>query len=207
MLTQKNKIGIVDYGLGNHASLMNILDRLGFKAVLTRDNQELDSCNLIILPGVGSFNAAMRVLELNCLDDFIKNYAIKNRPIIGICLGFQLLTKYSPEFGGNYGLGLLDAKTYALPKCNTGWIDLVANSEHMDPFMIHGEHFYFNHSFAIEVIDKKIIVGYAMLLSQTSRVVAMVKQNQLVGMQFHPEKSQLAGKILLKRVIDKLIYK
>ena len=103
----KRMVGIVDYGVGNHASLINNISRIGHRCRLSDDESVLNNCDLLLLPGVGAFCPAIEALKRKKLDTFIVDYAQKSRPILGICLGMQLLTNASYEGGYNQGLGLI----------------------------------------------------------------------------------------------------
>jgi len=198
-------IAILDYGLGNVGSIKNMLKKIGMKSVITSDEEDILSANAIILPGVGSFDHG--ILNLRSLDCFkTLNYCAleKKIPILGICLGMQLMTKSSEE-GIENGLGWIDAAVIRFcessgPVPNMGWgyiNDIKQNGMFQDfgrPYK-----FYFVHSYYVECSDNNII------LTQTkygdSFVSSFLKDN-ILGVQFHPEKSHQFGINFFKNWIN-----
>jgi glutamine amidotransferase len=112
------KLVIIDYGIGNTQSLINAFKRIGFDNIILSDNEEtINDSDLIILPGVGAYGNAMLELKKRGLVKIIENYSKLNKPIIGICLGMQLLFDNSQEFGTHKGLGLIEGKVLKFPRC------------------------------------------------------------------------------------------
>jgi glutamine amidotransferase len=195
-------VGIVDYGVGNHTSLSRAVLSLGFKCRVTDQAELLDKADLIILPGVGSFPSAAASLTTRGLFDYLRDRANRGSPLLGICLGMQILGSVSLEFGETPGLGLIPGRVVRIGEMewHIGWntVEVVG----IDPLFraIDGKSFYFNHSFVFEEISKHT-VGIARLREP---LVVAVRRDNVVGLQFHPEKSQSAGLDLLKGIIDGL---
>jgi glutamine amidotransferase len=196
-------IAIVDYDMGNVASVANMLKRIGAQSVLTRDPAVLASAERIILPGVGAFDKGMRNLAEFGLRDALDDAALERRvPILGICLGMQLLTERSEE-GNEAGLGWIQAKTVRfrfppesqLKIPHMGWNyvrpvkanPLVSNTER--------SRFYFVHGYYVECNRKEDVLATATYGSEFSCVVG---RDNIFGVQFHPEKSHRFGMGLLE---------
>jgi glutamine amidotransferase len=192
-------IGIVDYGMGNHASVMHSLKSMGFKVRISADPQILDRTDILILPGVGAFPSAMQAMLDRGLVNYLQKQAEKQRPIIGICLGMQLLTTASYEFEYTLGLDLIEGEIIPLTasKWHIGWnaIKCLQQDSLLEPSNYQA--FYFNHSFTYQGADK-----YQIAIAQHSQAItAVIRNGNIVGLQFHPEKSQDAGRELLKSLI------
>jgi glutamine amidotransferase len=193
-------IGIVDYGVGNVASLWHALHALGLRCRVSSEPSGLDPTGLLLLPGVGAFPAAMEALNRTGLSDYVKTWAGRGRPVLGICLGMQLLAESSTEHELTAGLGLVPGTVRSLGtgRWHIGWntIDMV----HDDPLFrgSHGKSFYFNHSYAVETepAHRVCVAGH------DRPVTAVSRRGNVIGVQFHPEKSQLAGREVLRSVIN-----
>ena len=202
---KKISIGIVDYGIGNWKSIDRTIRKLGFKAQITHDPNLLETKDLIILPGVGAFKPAMHAINQNGLDKFIVNYASKNKPILGICLGMQLLAKSSTENGITPGLKLIpgNVKSIGIGKCHIGWnsTEKVVNDNLLS--ISHNRYYYFNHSYAYEN-DKNYVISTSKY--EDKIFPSIIKLNKIIGFQFHPEKSQISGMELLNSVIISICH-
>jgi glutamine amidotransferase len=200
-VTPAVKVAILDYGMGNLRSVEKALEKVGAEAEITSDSAAAESADGVILPGVGAFPKAMeRVRELR-LDELVANRIEAGRPVLGICLGMQLLFDSTTENEGSSGLGLmpgpvgpLAANGYKVP--HIGWSPV--RWEH-DSALTEGlgpeEPFYFVHSFAPRPEDEGDVLGTA---AYGERFACAVERPPLYGAQFHPEKSSTAGLRLLE---------
>ncbi|WP_338554032.1 imidazole glycerol phosphate synthase subunit HisH [Paenibacillus sp. KS-LC4] len=192
-------IAIIDYGMGNLHSVSKAVERLGYEAVVTADPQEILAADGAILPGVGAFGDAMGNLRETKLDEVVKQYAASGKPLLGICLGMQLLFTASEEYGDNEGLGLLPGKVirfqgdYKIP--HMGWNKLSFEQGQSPLFAGLTEgHVYFVHSFHARPEQGSDLLATTDYYQQ---VTAIVGREQVYGMQFHPEKSGELGMQLL----------
>lgn len=196
-------IAIVDYGVGNLFSLKCSLDAIGAEAVVTGDAAVLRNAGKIILPGVGAFEDAARKLQSTGLDTVIKEEAAAGKPILGICLGMQLLFEKSYEFGEHQGLGLIPGSVVPMAGFipaelkipHIGWNALrFQKSSPLFRFIREGDYVYFVHSYFAAHCDEFVIADteYGQYLT------AAVQNKNVFGCQFHPEKSGTVGLNILK---------
>lgn len=197
-------IGIVDYGMGNHASVAHCLRDLGFRVRASNEPAELDQVDALILPGVGAFPSAMRTLHEQGLVGYLQEQARQQRPILGICLGMQLLASASHEHEYTVGLDLIPGEIVAFADggWHIGWNTLECSRG--DPLFgpSDGHAFYFNHSFYYEGPAEYQVA----VTRHPSAFTAVIRRGSVVGVQFHPEKSQAAGKALLGNLIKGLVH-
>ncbi|EDL64635.1 imidazole glycerol phosphate synthase subunit HisH [Bacillus sp. SG-1] len=195
-------IGIVDYGMGNLFSVAKALERLDVPYFISEDVKELRKADGLLLPGVGSFRDAMTLLARQKLIGFIKEYAGSGKPLLGICLGMQLLYDESEENGTTEGLGLLKGRVIRIPRQteemkipHMGWNKLRFVNE--SPLLegLSEEHVYFVHSYYISEADSDDVVATA---EYGVEVPAIAGKDNIFGMQFHPEKSSELGMKLLR---------
>lgn len=202
---KRRTIGIVDYGAGNLASVWRALHGMGHRCRISSERDVLNETDLLILPGVGAFPAAMQALHAHGLVAYLQDQARAGRPIVGICLGMQLLADTSEEMQTTAGLGLIPGQVRALRQArwHIGWNSMEVLGD--DPMFQHsdGQPLYFNHSYVFEAPDP-YRVAVARLRGQDEPFTIAVRRNNLVGLQFHPEKSQAAGRALLGNVIEGL---
>lgn len=195
-------VGIVDYGMGNHASVVHSLRELGFRVRTSCVPSELDHVDVLVLPGVGAFPAAMKVLHERGLVTYLQEQARLRRPIIGICLGMQLLVSASHEHEYTVGLELLpgEFKPFADHGWHTGWNTLECSDD--DPLFrqSNGQAFYFNHSFKYEGPAE----CWVAVTRHHEAFASVIRRGNVVGMQFHPEKSQAAGRAMLKNLVEEV---
>ena len=195
-------VGVVDYGVGNLASVYRALHGLGYRCRVSRDPAVLSATDLLLLPGVGAFPAAMEALHACDLVEYLQQQAREERPMVGICLGMQLLADASDEYRLTAGLGLIPGQVSALAdeRWHIGWNTVEVL--HGDPLLqpSDGQALYFNHSYTFEPA-REYQIGIARL---EHPFTAAVRRGNVVGLQFHPEKSQEAGRRLLRNVIDGL---
>ena len=203
MIAERLKVGVIDYGMGNIASLSGRLNKIGLNCLATSDKKILDKVDLIILPGVGAFPSAMEELIRRNLKGYLIDQAKFKKPIIGICLGMQLLSNGSFEKKYTTGLNLLpgDFLPFKEEKTHIGWnsIKLVKSDNLLKKS--NNEYFYFNHSYFYNGPEKYIMANSF----YQQNFASVIGSNKILGIQFHPEKSQLSGLILLKNIIYGMI--
>ena len=201
----KKVISVVDYEIGNQKSVLNAIKSLGYSGRVTKEITELEKSDLIILPGVGTFCMAMKSLKKYKLNYFLKDYASNKRPLIGICLGMQLLADFSNEIVKTKGLGIIPGSVDSInnPKWHIGWnnIDTFENSclEKFDKYEV-----YFNHSFTYKC-SPEFIQATSNLGNKNTKIIACIKKYKTIGLQFHPEKSQKIGSLMFKSLFNQLI--
>jgi imidazole glycerol-phosphate synthase subunit HisH len=201
-------IGIVDYGLGNLRSVAGAVVHLGYEPHVTADAEELGRCNKLILPGVGAFGDGMRKLRERGLVEVLHQLVHgERRPVLGVCLGAQLLARDSEEFGRHEGLGWIDASVRRLTPGDglrvphVGWNEVHQRGQSsLFDGIDDGALFYFVHSYRIEADDPAIVKGET---PYGVPVTAVIEQGNVYGAQFHPEKSQLAGLKLLDNFLGR----
>ncbi|MDR4889624.1 imidazole glycerol phosphate synthase subunit HisH [Fredinandcohnia sp. QZ13] len=197
-------IGIIDYGMGNLYSVSKALERMNHEYFISSSPDELSKAEGLILPGVGSFKDAMGILHEKGLVSFIKESVAKRTPILGICLGMQLLFEESEENGLTQGLGLLSGRITKFPGVTTsgesykvphmGWNNL--NLVNPSPLLqnIEGGHVYFVHSY-YAITDNENVIASSIY---DVEVPAVVGKGNVFGTQFHPEKSSELGLKILQ---------
>ena len=196
-------IAIVDYGVGNLFSLKSSLAAIGADAVVTADPLTLCAADKIILPGVGAFEDAARKLRESGLAQIIKDLAGAGKPLMGICLGMQMLFEKSYEYGEHEGLGLIPGSVrpirdvipadYKIP--HIGWNGLKFKGEHpLFAGLTEGDCVYFVHSFYAADCDEAVIAT----AEYGAELTAAVAKGNVMGCQFHPEKSGSVGLAILK---------
>ncbi|MFZ3577586.1 imidazole glycerol phosphate synthase subunit HisH [Virgibacillus sp. DJP39] len=193
-------IAIIDYGAGNIKSLQFAFDKIGLETCVTSDKKTIEASDAIVLPGVGAFNDAMRALESHDLLSVLKQEASSGKPLLGICLGMQLLYDQSFEDGEWNGLGLLQGKVQRISSSvkvpHMGWNTLTNHQETPIINQIENDSYvYFVHSYYVAELGTSTLVSSC---NYGGQVPAIVQQDNVVGMQFHPEKSGQAGIQLLK---------
>ena len=195
-------VGIVDYGVGNHTSVLRSVRQLGFRVRISTQPDQLDHADVLLLPGVGAFPTAMERLHATGLVDYLQRAAQLDRPLIGICLGMQLLAESSTELGFTLGLGLIPGTVQAIsePSWHIGWnsLEVAANQP-----LLHnsdGEVMYFNHSYSYKG-PEAFVAAWTRVYEGSQPMVAAIQRGSVWGLQFHPEKSQRAGLELLERLI------
>ncbi|MCT0247434.1 imidazole glycerol phosphate synthase subunit HisH [Synechococcus sp. CS-205] len=199
----RGPIGLIDYGMGNLHSVARAVERLGADLIPVENAGAMDACSALILPGVGSFDPAMERLSQAGLVDPLRAWSHKGRPLLGICLGLQLLFEGSEE-GEAPGLGLFRGTVRALPSSpghpipHMGWAPLIPTNP--SPLLPEGHPpawVYFVHSYAAAPDDSAC--STADVLFADRAVTAAVWQDNLAACQFHPEKSGPQGQRMLGR--------
>lgn len=201
-MNKKISIGIVDYGIGNHLSVSTALKRVGIKSFISSSIPELQSADILLLPGVGSFPIAMHNLNSSGLSSFLQDQASKDRSIIGICLGMQLLAESSWEVDHTNGLGIIPGTFISLPdnRWHIGWNSLDVLQQGNLLLDSDKQVVYFNHSFAYSGPEKYILIN-SYIGESNFRIPAAIGKGKVIGLQFHPEKSQAAGLNLLSNLL------
>jgi glutamine amidotransferase len=195
-------IALLDYGMGNLTSVENSLRYIGFDVEVADNVEALPSFDTIILPGVGAFAKAMEKLNSTGMGGAIKDAALQGKRIVGICLGMQLLFEESHEFGVHQGLGLIKGDVLPfegkIDLCipHMGWNETKSAKSEFDEY--NGD-YYFVHSFYCNPTNEENV------LFKTNYGIeycsGIVENNQIFGLQFHPEKSQKSGLELLKKIL------
>ena len=193
-------IGVIDYGAGNLFSVMNALRFLGLECGIVKEEAELRAADRLILPGVGAFPDAMDRLKKTGLDAVIQEEC-EHKPLLGICLGMQMLFEESEEYGTTKGLGLIPGRVVKMEEPglkipHMGWNEVhVENRCPLSEGVQEGDRFYFVHSYKA-VTDPE----YLSLTTQYGGpVTGLVFRDQIYGAQFHPEKSGALGLAMLRR--------
>ena len=201
-------IAVIDYGVGNLFSLLSSLNYVGLDTKLTNDVEEIKSAKGIILPGVGAFRDAVSNLSKYGLKDILIDEAKNGKPFLGICLGMQMLFEKSYEYGEFEGLGLINGSVEEIKKYipensdlkipHMGWNSLMINDRFKNDKILkdvdNNEYVYYVHSYFAKT-DMKNIVTYS---EYGTKIPGIVKNENVYGMQFHPEKSGDTGLKLLK---------
>ncbi len=186
-------IVVIDYNVGNVRSVCNAFLHIGCDVKLSCEPQDIETAAGLVLPGVAAFGYA--VSALGPLADLIKKLALAGKPLLGICVGYQMLFDQSAEFGCNAGLGLVSGSVVPIPTTqivpHMGW-NLVMLPENMDLFagLSREKHFYFAHSFYPDVTDTQVKIAYT---DYGFDLPASVQKANIYGTQFHPEKSGKTG--------------
>ena len=209
------EVVIVDYGSGNLLSVQRALEYCGASVVVTSSAEKILSASRVILPGVGAFANAMQALSDLGLVSPLRLLDTKKTPLLGICLGMQLLLDESEEFGINPGLGLIPGRVISLPVHDIvdkshkiphiGWSNLLPSTQNIsDDDLLSGirpnDSFYFVHSFMTNVIDPNCNIAHCVYGGHN--IPAVIKKDLIMGCQFHPEKSGESGLKILKNFIS-----
>jgi glutamine amidotransferase len=197
-------IAVVDYGVGNLGSALKAFRHVGADAVLSGDPDVLQSADALVLPGDGAFGATMDEIDARGLAPLLRAAAEQKKPLLGICVGMQVLFEDSDEQGAHRGLGLLRGSVRRLRGARVvphmGWntLDVAAGREH--PILDgveDGAYAYFVHSYACAAAAESVVAT----TSYGGEVAAIVAAGSIVAMQFHPEKSQAVGLRLIENFV------
>jgi len=194
-------VAIVDYGLGNLRSVAGAVEHLGYETIVTADPRVLAAAGKLILPGVGAFGDGMRNLrERGLVEPLTQLVRVEGKPVLGLCLGMQLLLSESEEFGTHEGLGWIEGAVRRIPQNgvrvpHVGWNDLQRTGEsrlfdNLGPEPL----FYYVHSYWADPVDATVVKG---VCDYGRPMPAVIEAGNIFGTQFHPEKSQLDGLTLL----------
>lgn len=202
-------VTIIDYGVGNVASVANMLKKAGHSALLTHDHAQIRNASKLILPGVGAFDHAVARLDATGLRGLLVDRAAAGVPFLGVCLGMQLLLERSDE-GTLEGLGLIAGGSHRFPTegkgeslrvPHMGWNTVERTEAWQDalPSVGTGDRFYFVHSFYVQPEDPAHVMGTSV---HGVRFSSMIRRDNVTGVQFHPEKSHRYGLRLLADFAD-----
>ena len=206
------QIAIIDYSIGNVQSITNALshNRDDIEIILTSERNEILQSDAVILPGVGAFQRAMKELEKRNLPEILSEYIRLGKPLLGICLGMQLLLESSDEFGFAPGLGFLSGEVKKFPESvkdklpNVAWNNLIANSSKWENTILNEitpeDNFYFVHSYICIPSDPDTIL--ATTDYGDIEFCSVMNNKNIYGCQFHPEKSSIKGLQILNNFID-----
>lgn len=206
---------VVDYGMGNIKSVQRGLEQAGASVILSSNPDEIAQADRVVLPGVGAFEDGMNGLVQDELDQALHHFAGKGNPLMGICLGMQMLLTSSQEFGSHQGLGLIPGKVQTIPHSENGvlkrkiphigWSALKksVDSDGWNKTVLQdikeGEFFYFVHSFMAVPGQQAHQLAYC--IDEGLAVTAAIRKDNVTGLQFHPEKSGPAGLQILNRFV------
>lgn len=198
-------IVIIDYGMGNLGSIANMIKKVGSQCIITSDLEKIKNATKLILPGVGSFDNGMKNLkELGMIEVLNQKILIEKTPILGICLGMQLMTKSSEE-GSLPGLEWIDARTEKFVSDNLkiphmGW-NIIRHQKESKLFdaLEDEKRFYFVHSYRVSCNHKEDILTHT---NYTQDFVSSFEKENIIGVQFHPEKSHKFGMSLIKNFVE-----
>lgn len=196
---------VLDYGSGNVRSVYNVLKHLGHNVVISSEEKVIKNSSHIILPGVGSFATAMKKIKENLPMQCLENEVVaKGKPFLGICVGMQVLADKGYEFEEYEGLGWISGSVRKLSSGNlslphVGWNDFLI--ERPDPIfnrLKEYRDFYYVHSYCFDALRKEDVLAFA---DYGEKFSAVVCKGNIYGFQFHPEKSQRAGQVLLNNFV------
>jgi len=197
-------IAIIDYGVGNLRSVEKAFSSQGIEAAVSSDEKVLRAADRLVLPGVGAFAACMQGLRARGFDQLVIEAAHSGKPVIGLCVGLQMLFDEGHEFGVHRGLGLLPGRVVRFAEGvrvpHVGWNQVAIKQGHpIFRDLSDQSFFYFVHSYYVEPGDESCVLGET---EYSSRFASICGRGSVVGVQFHPEKSQAAGLKLLKNFVE-----
>jgi glutamine amidotransferase len=201
----KPKVCILDYGSGNVTSVKNSLDRLDIESLISSSNADIVDASHLILPGVGAFKASMEKINQNLPISLLKTQIAEGKPLLGICVGMQVFAENGFEFEVSPGLGLIQGSEVIeignqVSKPHVGWNSINIQNDHFILRDIEdGSDFYFVHSYHISRIEKTNLIASC---DYGVKFPAVIAKDNLIGVQFHPEKSQQNGDKLLRNFVE-----
>jgi glutamine amidotransferase len=195
-----SQVAIIDYGVGNLRSVEKAFAATGCDAIVSGDEEILRAAQRLVLPGVGAFGACMRALKERGFDRLVREKVSEGTPLLGVCVGMQMLFEESDEFGSTPGLGLLKGSVSRfgneLVVPQVGWNRIHQHREHvLFDGVADGAFCYFVHSFYCRPRDEEVIAGET---EYGQRYASVVARENICGVQFHPEKSQDVGLRMLR---------
>lgn len=202
------RVAIIDYGVGNLRSVEKAFAAGGCEAIVTGDIRELRDAERLVLPGVGAFSNCMQALKERGFDDLVRDRVSSGTPLLGVCVGMQMLFEESDEFGQASGLGLLKGHVRRfsgdLVVPQVGWNQIRQRQAHpLFDGIADESFFYFVHSYYCEPANETLVLGETDYGVTYGSVVA---QHNVCGVQFHPEKSQAVGLRLLRNFMSDMLF-
>ena len=213
---KNNSCVVIDYGLGNTFSVINALKMIGSEPILTNDYTKIKNAERVVLPGVGAFGNGMEKLKKYNIIESLSDYITRERPLLGICLGMQLLMDTSYEFGKFNGLGYIQGEVKKINiKDNNlkpikvpliGWYktivndSLISNASKLLGESINQKSFYYVHSYSVLPIKKENLLAYVEHANE--RIVGAICEGNIIGVQFHPERSGKFGLSVIEKFIN-----
>ena len=193
------EVAIIDYGVGNLRSVEKAFGATGCEAVISSDERVLRSAHRLVLPGVGAFASCMKALSRNGFDQLVREQVKAGTPLLGVCVGMQMLFDESEEFGTSSGLGLLRGRVRRFPDNlvvpHVGWNQIRQRTrQRLFEGIADQSFFYFVHSYYCEPAEERVVLGET---EYGVTYASVVGHDNVCGVQFHPEKSQAAGLKLL----------
>ena len=209
MTTQTTpSVAIIDYGLGNIASVRNAFAAVGVDASLVADPNDVATYDKVVLPGVGAFGRAIENLRADGMDEALRSYVGTGKSLLGVCLGMQLICSSSEEGGMHDGFNWVKAKVTGFPEFrklkvpHIGWNTLeFTRDSNLFAGMISGADVYFVHSFKVEIDNPEDMLAYT---DYGETFASIIQSDNVIGMQFHPEKSQAVGLRLIENFCFRL---
>jgi glutamine amidotransferase len=209
---KKPLVGIIDISINNILSIKRTFEHIGSEVMVINEQRNIQKFDIIVLPGVGAYHEAMKKLRDTKIILSIEQALNKNKNFLGICLGMQLLFEESEEFGVTKGIGFFSGKVENFNKYNVekqtfiGWNRVKFEKKKMliQEKNLQNSAFYFVHSFFVKCKNKEIEIGTS--LNGKLNFSSIVKKNNVIAFQFHPEKSGHTGLILLKNLVKNLLH-
>ena len=201
-------VAVINYGMGNTFSVKQTIEKMGYKVFIANKPNELLKADKIILPGVGAFSKAMNNLNIDGWTEILNKLVKEEKiPLLGICLGMQLLAKSSNEITNTPGLSFINGDVVRLNELgcknklpHIGWNDVKLKKDPIVSGILQNSDFYFVHSYAFKSLEKEIIIGTT---NYGVDIISIIKQENIIGTQFHPEKSSSSGLLLLNNFLKK----
>ena len=211
-MMKKPLVGIIDISINNILSIKRTFEHIGSEVMVINEQRNIQKFDIIVLPGVGAYHEAMKKLRDTKIILSIEQALNKNKNFLGICLGMQLLFEESEEFGVTKGIGFFNGKVENFNKYNVekqtfiGWNRVKFEKKKMliQEKNLQNSAFYFVHSFFVKCKNKEIEIGTS--LNGKLNFSSIVKKNNVIAFQFHPEKSGHTGLILLKNLVKNLLH-
>ncbi len=210
------EVVIIDYGIGNIFSVRRAFEYCGAEVVVTDDPKKIFDAKRLVLPGVGAFEDGMQGIVSRGLDKVIQEYANSDKPLLGICLGMQMLASASEEFGEHNGLGIVPGRVKSIPRINpqgniikvpfVGWADLQSNKNDNDWYgsvlegINVGDAIYLTHSYAVTPDNSNHRLAFCNY--DGVEVTTVISKSKTYGVQFHPEKSGPIGLKIIKNFMN-----